>query len=59
MERDRSSALRRTALLTVLSTALSLAATAAVRAWQRRRSATEAWARSTDDVPAGPRPGAS
>lgn len=55
MERDRASAVRQTVLLTVLSTGLSLAATAAVRAWQRRRSAADGWARSTDDVP--PRPG--
>ena len=51
MKRDTSSAVGQTVLLTVLSIALSLAATAAALALQRRRSAAEDWARSTDEVP--------
>jgi len=51
MTPDTRAGLRRTLLLTALSTGLSLAATAAARAWRRRRETASGWERSTDRVP--------
>ena len=56
MARDRGADIRQTLALTVLSTGLALAATAAARVLRRRRSTAEGWARSTDEAPERPRP---